>query len=324
MKINSLLGAAVISMWMGSCVPDTGIEEDYPYAYRWDRHVPFITDYNTFSMPFSDRFEPVPVELGEVAIREASGLGYSLRNPGHIWTHNDSGNSNMIFLIDAADGHIVSRYLLPGTVNVDWEDMEVSVGPEAGESYIYLADTGDNDERRPDYSIYRFPEPEFTEDHRDRTVTLEDFRLERIRFRFPDGSHDTEGMLVDPWTKDIFLVTKRDVVSMLYVLPFPQDTAGFSEAFKVGGFSFRQASAATASVDGRHIMIKNRQEIFYWNRTAEEVDMAELLSRTPVRAPYIGEPQGEAICFDPDLNYYTLSEEMNSTTRPVLFKYLIK
>jgi len=46
-----------------------------------------------------------------------------------------------------------------------------------------------------------------------------------------------------------------------------------------------------------------------------------MLSRTPIKAPYIGEPQGEAIAFDLDHNYFTLSEELNSTTVPNLYKY---
>lgn len=296
------------------------VEDEFPYSYDWANHTPFVTDYNTFSMPFTEDFEPLPENKGEVAMSEASGLAWSMKNPGKIWAHNDSGHANTIFLIDSTSGEIMARYTISGTVNLDWEDMELSYGPSEGEYYIYIADTGDNNERRPNYSIYRFPEPEYYESHYGRNIFLDDAGVERIRFEYPDGSHDTEGILVDPLTKDIFLVTKRDVVSMLYVLPYPQPINELYTIYKAGEFSFRQASAATSSLSGERVLIKNRQEIFYWQREAGET-MVEMLARTPVKAPYAGEPQGEAICFDLDYNYFTLSEELNSSTVPPLFKY---
>lgn len=298
-------------------------ENDFPYSYDWENHIPFTTDYNPFTLPFTDDFDPQPEDRGGVEMSEASGLAWSMKNPGMIWSHNDSGHPNTIFLIDASSGEIMARYTIGGSINLDWEDMELSYGPDPDEYYIYIADTGDNNERRQNYTIYRFPEPVYEEAHYGRNIYLDDPFLERIRFQYPDGSHDTEGMLVDPQTLDIFLVTKRDVVSMLYVLPYPQPVDELYTIYKAGNFSFRQASAATASLSGERVLIKNRQEIFYWTRQTGET-MVEMLSRTPVKAPYQGEPQGEAICFDPDYNYYTLSEALNSETIPSLFKYNIK
>ena len=34
-------------------------------------------------------------------IQEASGIVASYRNKGYLWTHNDSGDRNRIFLLDA-------------------------------------------------------------------------------------------------------------------------------------------------------------------------------------------------------------------------------
>lgn len=291
--------------------------------YRWDLHEPFVSDYNTFTMPVSEYWEPIPDIMGTVGISEASGLAWSYKNPGKIWTHNDSGNTNMLFLLDSETGQILVRYRLEGIVNLDWEDIEVSYGPIDGETYVYLADTGDNSKRRIRYSIHRFVEPLYDPSHFGQTITLTDLNSDELIFDFPDGSHDTEGMLVDPITKDIFLATKRDVVSMLYVAPYPQKVKEKFTVFKAGEFSFRETSAATCSLSGSKVLIKNRQEIFFWEREEGE-SMVDMLSRTPVRAPYIGEPQGEAICFDPDYNYFTLSEELNSSTQPNLYKYYFK
>lgn len=317
-----LFTLAIITACNSSDSVTVAVNED-SYSYDWENHVPFEADYNTFLMSVTDDFEPLPAEKGNVAMSEASGIAWSMKNAGMIWAHNDRGHANALFLIDSTTGEIMVRYIIGGTRNLDWEDMELSYGPSEDDYYIYIADTGDNEERRPEYSIYRFSEPVYEESHHGRSIILDDLNVDRIRFNYPDGSHDTEAMMIDPLTRDIYLVTKRDVVSMLYVLPYPQPVDELYTIFKAGYFSFRQASAATSSLSGKRVLIKNRQKIFYWTRKEGE-SMIEMLARTPVKAPYAGEPQGEAICFDPNYNYFTLSEELNSTTQPPLFKYNYK
>lgn len=290
-------------------------------SYDWSKHIPFTTNYQTFSMPFTDDYEFIPTQLGDVTLSEASGLAYSVKNPGMIWTHNDSGNTNTLYLINSENAAIMAQYRIAGTVNNDWEDMEIIIDSDNDEPYIYIGDIGDNNENRPVFTIYRFKEPIYNVQHSNQSFVIwqpEDFS--RIRISYPDGSHDAETLFVDPSNKDIFLVTKRDVVSTLYVVPYPQDIENISPVFKAGEFSFRLASAGSASLDGKKVVIKNRQEIFYWERQQGE-SMVQMLERTPVKAPYVGEPQGEAICFDPQYNYYTLSEELNNTTPPILYKY---
>lgn len=288
---------------------------------KWINHVPFKAQYNTFNMEVSDLWHPLPSIKGAVALREASGLAWSVKNPSKLWTHNDSGNSNFLFLLDSETGEILTRYRLDGTVNVDWEDIEVSYGPIDGETYIYLADTGDNNERRPTYIIYRFLEPVYHEDHYGKTITLQP-EIDKIIFEYPDKSHDSEALLVDPITKDIYLATKRDPVSLLFVAPYPQKVNEKITVIKAGEFGFRESSAGTASLSGDKVLIKNRQEIFLWQREGGET-MIEMLSREPIKAPYAGEPQGEAICFDPNYNYFTLGEELNNSIRPNLYKYTL-
>lgn len=300
---------------------DTKLSDPDGNSYDWENHVPFTTSYQTFNMPFTGNYEPIPKELGTVALSEASGLAISIKNPGMIWAHNDSGHTNTLYLINTENTTIVAQYRILGTVNLDWEDMEITIDAESGEPYIYIGDIGDNSESRPFYTIYRFKEPVYNTEHSNQSfVSWEPEEFSRIRVTYPDESHDAETLFVDPLTKDIFLVTKRDVVSTLYVVPYPQDTNKITTMFKAGEFSFRSASAGSVSLDGKKVVIKNRHEIFYWERQQGE-SMVQMMERTPVKAPYIGEPQGEAICFDQNYNYYTLSEELNNTTPPILYKY---
>lgn len=294
------------------------------HSYNWANHNPFTTSYQVFGMPFTEDYQTLPEEKGTVNMSEASGLAYSVKNENMIWSHNDSGNANVVYLLDARTGTMMARYTLMGTANHDWEDMEITIDAETKEPYIYVADIGDNNERRQNYRIYKFKEPEYKPEHYGQNIQLTPEDFSKIEVMYPDGSHDAESLLVDPKTKDIFVVTKRDVLSTLYVIPFPYKTDGtVNTMYKVGTFSFREASAGTVSLDGTKIMIKNRQDIFYWKHSPDE-SIWKTLSQTPEKAPYIGEPQGEAIAFDWENNYFTLSEELNSSTRPILYKYIYK
>jgi hypothetical protein len=304
-------------------VPPVVGEPTHPYSYNWPAHQPFKTNYQTFRIPFTADFSSFPAEKGLVALSEASGIACSRANAGKIWAHNDSGHPNNLFLIDTATAEIVATFAITGLVNIDWEDIEIASGPIPGKNYLYLGDTGDNDQRRPFYDVYRFEEPVYDSvQHYGKVNAISNITVDRIRFRYPDKSHDTEALFVDPTTKDIYLATKRDVVTMLFVLPYPQTLNEVYSCYYVGDFSFRSASAGSVSEDGSRILIKNRQEIFYWKRQPGE-QLWQTLAREPVKAPYVGEPQGEAICFDAANNYFTLSEALNQQTLPTLFKYYL-
>lgn len=313
-----------ISVFVMGCERSDDQQSTDSRSYNWANHIPFTTDYQIFGMPFTEGYHALPEEKGPVNLSEASGLAYSVKNQNMIWSHNDSGHPNIIYLIDAQTGEIMTRYTLIGTANHDWEDMEIAIDFQTQEPYIYIGEIGDNNENRPNYKVYRFKEPVYSPEDYGKNIQLIPEGFSRIDMMYPDGSHDAESLLVDPKTNDIYVVTKRDVLSTLYVIPFPYKTDGnLNMMYKVGTFSFREASAGTVSLDGTKIIIKNRQDIFYWEHDPEKY-IWETLSQTPVRAPYIGEPQGEAVAFDTENNYFTLSEALNSNTQPILYKYLYK
>lgn len=95
--------------------------------------------------------------MTDPSLIEASGLAPSRRNPSYLWTEEDSGNPNEIQLL-RPNGTIAARFTIDGAVNRDWEDMAVGLGPVLGETYIYLADIGDNKLRYTQKVIYRFPD----------------------------------------------------------------------------------------------------------------------------------------------------------------------
>src|SRR5690606_34737425 len=121
---------------------------------------------------------------------------------------------------------------------------------------------------------------------------------------------DAEAIMVDPITKDIFIVSKREKFVKLYSIKFPYKTDGIDTAIQVGTFPFNQITGGSISPDGNEILIRSYGRVFYWKRKEGE-SISEVLNRDPQLAPYYPiEPQGEAICWDfLSGGYYPLSEK---------------
>ncbi|CAG5012122.1 hypothetical protein DYBT9275_05111 [Dyadobacter sp. CECT 9275] len=81
-------------------------------------------------------------------VTESSGLARDLSRKSY-WTHNDSGGLPELYEIDST-GNYLSQKVIPGAINVDWEDL--SQGP--GNS-IFIGDIGNNSNQRKDLVIYK-------------------------------------------------------------------------------------------------------------------------------------------------------------------------
>jgi hypothetical protein len=153
-----------------------------------------------------------------------------------------------------------------------------------------------------EYTIYRFQEPETLESE------LSDNQIEFIKFSYPDGSHDTECILLDPATNDIYLVTKREAKVGLYKLAYPQDTRNEQKATFVQQIPLTYITSGGISSDGNQIALMSYTAIFVWNRKQKET-ISQTLLQDYTFLPYIFLSQGEAFCFAKDRNgYYTSGE----------------
>jgi len=140
---------------------------------------------------------------------EASGLARSGRHADLLWMNNDGGSVADLIGVDRR-GRTVSRLRLRGIDPYDPEAM--SPGRDArGRPALFLGDLGDNLERRPDVSVFRVTEPRTLGRHT-RTPTW-------FRFRYPDGPHDAEALLVDPRDGRIYVATKSLAPGGLYRAP---------------------------------------------------------------------------------------------------------
>jgi hypothetical protein len=217
---------------------------------------------------------------------------------------------------------------LPGIRNRDWEDMAAGPGPDSTKSYVYIAEIGDNDARYEVKYIYRFEEPFF----RGADTTI--LQVDSIRFVYPDGNRDAETVMVDPLTRDLFILSKREKKVNLYRLPFPQPVAEVATAeLAVAGLDFHrlgeekgyhpryfnQVVGGDISPDGSEVLVKDYSSVYYWKRRQGE-SINELLQRTPEILPYAPEARGEGIAFS--LNgwgYYTISEEVDGHIPHLVF-----
>lgn len=246
-------------------------------------------------------FEAVPLvkPLLPGILDEASGITDSKINPGFLWVQQDSGNPGEIALL-SHDGTFFKKISINAAVNRDWEDMVIANGPAAGTSYVYIADIGDNNLAFSQYSIYRFSEPATI------ASTVTDY--DKITFQYPDGPHNSEAILVDNNTKDIYIITKGDSPSKIYKISYPQNTSSVNTAVYSGALTFNDVTAAAISPDGKEMLVKNYTSIYHWDiKTGESIENA--LLKTPTTVSYLFEPQGEAICFKNDNSgFFTLSE----------------
>jgi hypothetical protein len=151
----------------------------------------------------------VAFAIGDPRITESSGLAASVRHPGVLWTHNDSGDSARLFAL-GPDGRVLATVRLAGVEARDWEAIATG-RDDAGRPALFVGDVGDNLGSQRSVSVYRVTEPAAL---RDATVPARRYRL-----RYADGPHNAEALLVDPRSNRLYVASKQDEGGGLYLAP---------------------------------------------------------------------------------------------------------
>ncbi|MCK4678885.1 MAG: lamin tail domain-containing protein [Bacteroidales bacterium] len=250
------------------------------------------------------------IDMGEVEcfeLTEASGIVESRQNPHVLWSHNDRNHHNRLFAMNKRGKHL-GAFWIDGIQNRDWEDIAIGPGPEEGKNYIYIGDIGDNNSEYDLKYIYRIAEPyvNYLQEPVEETIT----DVEIITFQYPDGKRDAETIMLDPLTKDLYVVSKREFEDIrVYRAPFPQSTTEVITLDHVISLNLWQVVSGDISSSGLEILLKTYTDVYYWNRQLEQ-DLWEAFNNDPILLPYVQEMQGEAIGWAfSDQGYYTLSEE---------------
>lgn len=257
---------------------------------------------------------PLNYPMDNPALEEASGIAPSQNFPTFLYTHEDNGARPSRLHLLSARGRYDSFWEMPIQIR-DWEDIAVGPGPVDGVSYVYLGNIGDNLEQYPYVEIFRFPEPT----QRNGQIPS----VETIQYQYSDGKpYDAETLMIDPTTKDIYIITKRQPNVRVYKLPYPQRVNEMNTAQFLYTIPYFLITAGDISADGKEILLKNYEAVYYWKlKEGETIDQA-LRRPRDVAPAYEREPQGEAICFDKAITgFFTLSEGRALATPTLLYFY---
>lgn len=252
-------------------------------------------------------------------LTEASDLALSTKNPGVIWSHNDSGGKARIFALSTS-GRDLGSYHLEGANLEDWEDMAIGPGPVAGKSYLYLGDIGANNKERKHISVYRVEEPKVALDQKVKKRKIG--KVTRFEFVYPDGiSRDAESLMIDAQTGDLYFVTKpRRGAPVVYRSKAPLDSKNRTKLEPVatltsigGPMMPTLVTSGDIARDGSMILLRTYVHAYLWPRRPKE-SIDQTLTRPPCSVPLHSESQGESIAFAPDgKGYYTVSEGRHPT-----------
>jgi hypothetical protein len=202
--------------------------------------------------------------ITDPAITESSGLAASRRNPGLLWTHNDSGDEPFVYCIDLKAAPC-GAWRVTGAEAWDWEDMAAGPGPRPGEPYLYLGDIGDNLDTRTEIIVYRIPEPVAggAGPVPTKAAPAATAPAEVLRLRYPDGAgHNAEGMAVHPSTGDLYVITKDAQSARVFKAAAPLDPSKVATMVQMGTVrlgtgsrGLEQVTGAAISPDGRRAAI---------------------------------------------------------------------
>jgi hypothetical protein len=255
-----------------------------------------------------DRYSSI-LDVGSVAssdLIEASGLAVSRVAPDVLWSHNDSRGGARLYAMDRTGGDLGSVEL-PDTFAFDWEDIAAGPGPDGSGNYLYVADIGDNFEiRNGQTTIYRVADTD--------PATLDGAFTDVVAlpYRYPDGVHNAEAIFVDPVEPALYVVTKDKAETFVFKGPITPTGEEIELELVTSLFLDAEVSGGDISWDGRVIALRGYRTVWMWNRPTG-ASVADAFNTDPCTAPSPEERQGEAIAFDGELVYWTVSEGKGPT-----------
>ncbi|MGZ4429946.1 MAG: hypothetical protein ACXVXH_18175 [Nocardioidaceae bacterium] len=186
-------------------------------------------------------------------IIESSGLARSGYTSGVLWTHNDSGGGTVIYAISTS-GATLAAYTVTGASAHDWEGM--ASARSGSTRYVYVGDIGDNGKKRATIAVHRVVEPS--------TLRSGSLTPTTWTFRYPDGPHNCETLLVQPGTLRIYVVTKDSAGGAVYSAPATPSTSGVNVLTKVASAPVTLSDGAFLD-DGR-LVLRGYERAYLYTR----------------------------------------------------------
>ena len=265
-------------------------------------------------LPAAEKTPPAPIEYGPARlvctlanqeIDESSGVACSRRNEGVFWTHNDSGDPPRIFAFNAK-GEDLAVFELKGAIHHDWEDMASFT--HRAKSGLLIADVGDNDEMRDQYTLYIVREPRVDPTKRG---VRDKLKVEAaVDFTYEDGSHNCEAVGVDTASKLVLLITKVQFGKCkAYAIDLPEEKPKAPLLAKaIATLSIPLVTAMDVSPDGLRAIVLTYGNAFEFTRAPDE-KWSAAFARAPRTLVMPPRRQGEGICYGPDGKTLYLTSE---------------
>ena len=241
--------------------------------------------------------EPVEVAGGDVGAIQSSGLAAARTRDDLFYTHDDAGGEAKLYLF-TADGEWLGAQTISGATNTDWEDVAPGPCPAGvdGESCLWIADIGDNEEVRPYVSIWVLAE----------TTQASQAAIE-CRLVYPKGEpEDAEAMWVAP-DGSLRIATKHNDHTRIYRLDSPDCDGGEETLVEEAEVSLDEpVTGASMNEDGTAVVMRGLTRAWMWT------GCTFAWSETPLEIDLGSQPQGEAVAFTADGALVTTSEVLES------------
>lgn len=245
-------------------------------------------------------------------VEETSGIELSGSNK--IWTFNDSGGANELYLCDTL-GNLIRTVSIQGSWNRDWEDLA-----QDDQGNFYIGNIGNNHNNTTDLTIFKIPNPDLVQGN--------SVAAELITFTYEDQSafppvesqknFDCESLF---WANgNLYLCSKNrtvpfDGMTYLYRLP---DEAGNHVAEKIGAFDTDGydtfdywITAADISPDGSKMCILSSDKMWVFYDFIGD----NFFSGKNLRINFPSSTQKEAIVFVDNETVYITDEDWGTEGR---------
>jgi len=246
-------------------------------------------------------------------VHESSGAAWSPRGGGLLWTHNDSGDPELVGVDQG--GVERARVRLTGATVTDWED--IAAAPCPGGNCLYVADIGDNRAARPNVTVYRVAEPAVGA-----TATAP---ADRLNATYPDGPQDAEAIFVLP-DGTLHVVSKGETgPAALYRFPRPLRPGATVMLEKVAAISAAalerssRITGASASPDGRWVAVRTLRSLSLYR--TQNGGLRTLSNPVVMDLRGLKEAQGEGVAMGSDGAVFLTSEGGGKKT-PATFSRL--
>ncbi|GAA1585381.1 MULTISPECIES: hypothetical protein [Kribbella] len=180
-------------------------------------------------------------------IKHPTGLVRSTKHQGTYWAVSSSGDTGRVFALDAT-GKVEAVFRFGAKVS----DVE-ALGIDRNGT-LYVADIGDSKQSRDQVEIYTIPEPESLQDA--------NVKYHQYDFKYPDGAHDAETLLVDPGTSQLYVVTKSSQgAGTIYSAPASPTRQGTNDLTKLAAAPTGVITDGTFLPDGQRVVLRTSTDL---------------------------------------------------------------